>query len=124
MCCGGVRGPDRARRHSPRRVVRYPLAVLKQALEEKAKAVVPEVTTLLDAGKPTLRRPRRVWQLWSRRRLPYRVLCCIHSRSSMVCRTDGRSCLVDTVGLTPRSGQEPHTPGGTEVVSVDLGTLG
>ena len=64
MRCGGVRGPDRARRHSPRRVVRCPLAVLQQALEdqltqvnkglEKAKAVVPELTTLLDAGKADL----------------------------------------------------------------------
>ena len=61
---GSVRGPDRARRHSPRRVVRYPLAVLKQALEdqltqvnkglENAKADVPEFTALLDAGKDDL----------------------------------------------------------------------
>ena len=28
--CGGVRGPDRVRRHSPRRVGRYPLAMLTQ----------------------------------------------------------------------------------------------
>ena len=32
---GGVRGPDRVGRHSPRRVVRYPLAMLKQALEDE-----------------------------------------------------------------------------------------
>ena len=58
------KGPDRARRHSPCRVDRCPLAVLKQALEdqlaqfnkalERAKADVTEFTTLLDAGKADL----------------------------------------------------------------------
>ena len=53
------KGPDRARRHSPCRVDRYSLAVLKQSLEDqlaqfnkalkKAMADVTEFTTLLDA---------------------------------------------------------------------------
>ena len=38
----------------------------------------------------------------------------IQSRSSLVCRTDGRSCFWSTPGPTLRgAGQEPHTPGGT-----------
>ena len=59
-----LKGPDRARRHSPCRVDRYSSAALKQSLEdqlaqfnkalEKAKADVTEVTTLLDAGKADL----------------------------------------------------------------------
>ena len=34
----------------------------------------------------------------------------------------GGVVLVDTAGPTLRSGQEPHTPGGTEVTSVDVGS--
>ena len=38
----------------------------------------------------------------------------IHSRSSLVCRTDGRRRFGRHRGShTARSGQEPHTPGGT-----------
>ena len=39
------------------------------------------------------------------------------SRSSPVCRTDGRRCFSrHHVSHTARSGQAPHTPGGTKVL--------
>ena len=45
----------------------------------------------------------------------------LYSRSSLVCSTDGRRCFGRHHGShTARSGQAPHTPGGTEV---DHGTL-
>ena len=35
----------------------------------------------------------------------------------------GGVVLADIAGPTARSGQEPHTPGGTDLTSVDLGSL-
>ena len=77
---GSVRGPDRVRRHSPRRVDCYPMAVLKQALIQQGSGESEGgrdgIHDVAGCGGSRSCGDREEFGalVWSRRWIPYTVL--------------------------------------------------
>ena len=100
----------------------YPSAVLKQALEDQLTQVNKGLSKRSRSyrnprrcwmrGKPTLRRPRRVWQLWTRSQGFRKGSCGGYIREVYwSAELTGGVVLVDSVGPTLRGAARPapHT---------------